>query len=564
MHETLAMALARELREAPWGTQQEVLRRWAGNTGLSISSLHRAARQAGYQPQPRKARADAGQSRGGISDEACLYLVALLAGSRRKTGRVEMPTTVAVEICQRAGLLPEEVSVEAVRRRLRCLGQSRRAIQTNWTTDNQTAAAAHGYLKSDHPNHLHEVDVSACLHWYFKKTGGMAMLHKNLELAGGKKAAPYKKLREHILRYVLVDHFSGAFYVRYYYAAGETPDNLLDHMHHAWRRREHPRDLLHGVPRMVYFDAGAANLAYMTANLLDSLGVEWEAHQPGNSRATGLVESMMSVWQQQFESRLWLEPPRDLEELNARADDHRIYYSARKVLDRTGMTRWAGWSGIRADQLRLVPPREIYNELIHERPHQTKVPKDKIVRWKGALHLITDDLNVGEPILVMRNPYKLPELQIHRVREDGRPGAQVRSQYITSVAEIATPVGEYRRHADAPVQRAVKAAADLDLTPVREAAFSGWAEELPPLTYLERAGEEIVLEAPEPPRPLSLTEALRQVREALGWHRISPLQNQALAKRLGQTPTPAQVRDLIRDLQTQAEGEAPAGLAAAV
>jgi len=504
MTDELARQLVLALKAAPYGGKEAVLAHWAAHLGLSRSSLLRAAGRAGYQPQERKPRADAGRSRAGISADGLDYVVALMTGSHRKVGRMEMPTTEAVEECIRRGVLPPDTRVETVRRLLRQRGASRRALQANYTTDGQTVSAAHVRLVSDGPNHMHQVDVSACLHWYFRKRGGLAFRHQKLDLAGGKKAEPYRAIREHILRYVLVDHATGALFVRYYLAAGETALNMIDCLHHAWRRREHPQDIFHGAPRLLYFDRGAANTAAITANLLDNLQVRWEAHQAGNSRATGAAEVYQRIWQQHFESKLFLRPPENLEELNARADDARIYFCATRINRATGQTRWQAWSGIRGDELRVPPPREVWNELVHERPHLTRASADGIVRHKGSRALILEPINVGEPIMVLRNPYKLPELCLFRVTEDGGRGAPMASKHVADERDLAVAVGEFRRRADTPAQKAMKLAGGLDLSGFSETVFAAKVDELPAnVRFLERKGSEIAVEPPAAPEQAS-------------------------------------------------------------
>lgn len=552
----LAAALARELSAAPYGGKEPIIGHWIASTGISRSTLLRHAKAAGYAPQKRKQRKDAGLSRR-VSDEALKYMVALFVGSRRKTGTIEMPTTEALDICQRSGLIPKDVPALTICRILRERGISRRQLQAAYTLDGQRTSSFHKWLKTEHPNHMHEVDVSACLHWYFKKKGGLGMRHKQLDLAGGKKAAPYQKIRDHILRYVLVDHKTGAFYIRYYLAAGETALNLIDCLHHAWRRRQQPKDIFHGVPRILYLDKGSANLAQYMRTLMSNLDVELWSHQAGNARATGGVETYQKIWQQAFESKLWLAPPRDLEELNARADAFRIRHNAERINRTTGMTRHDAWSAIQAGQLRIVPAREIYNQLVQAAPHRTKVPADKIVHHRGAMHLLLDNLNLGEPIEVIRNPYQLPELLIYRIMPDGQRGPLLRSKYIADRDEAAVPVGTWQRHADAPAQTAMKKAAELDLAPLAAAAFEGHLDELPQdITHREPKGQEISFSDDAPaPAPLSITAALMQIKEAMDWHRISRLQNQALKKRLGTAPTQARVREVIADLQGQPQAQ---------
>jgi hypothetical protein len=489
----LAQELARELGQAGHGKKETVLLRWADATGLSRSTLLRRAREGGYKAQARKRRTDAGQPRSGVTAQGIEYLVALMKGSHRKTGAIEMPTTVALEITQRAGLIGRDVTVSTIRRHLREQGLSRRQLQSGYTTDSQTVSAHHVRLTTAHPNAMHQVDVSACLHWYFKTKGGLAYKHQKLDLAGGKKAGPYQQLREHILRYLMVDHKSGAFYMRYYLAAGESALNLIDFMYHAWSRRPEPRDIFHGAPILLYMDKGSANLSHLVTLLLDNLQIDYKAHEAGVARASGMVERYHGIWQQQFESRLWLDPPRDLAELNARADDFRVHYCETQRNRGTGCTRWQAWLAIKDEQLRRMPPREVFNELVHEKPHKTKARGDKTITYKGACHLILDPINLGESVEVVRNPYKLPELLIYRLDADGSRGDLLNTRYLADPAEIAVPVGQYRRHADTPAQKAMKKADELDLGPVQAAAFGGYQKELPQnVTHLEKRGQEIL------------------------------------------------------------------------
>jgi hypothetical protein len=538
----LARTLARELSAAPYGGQGEVLQRWENTVGLSRSTLLRHAKRAGYRPQERKRRADAGVSRAGITEEGLAHVVALLAGSHRKTGSIEMPTNEAVMEAVAAGVLPQGTTPETVRRLLREKGLSRRMLKANYTTDGQTVSAMHVRLITDGPNHMHQVDVSACLHWYFKKRGGLAQRHAKLELMGGKKLAPYKRIREHILRYALTDHYSGAFYVRYYLAAGETALNLIDFLYHAWRRREHEHDIFHGVPRMVYFDPGSANLAYATTNLLDNLQVKWLAHQAGVARATGAAECYQRIWQQHFESKLWLRPPENLEELNARADDARIYYCATRKLRRTKKTRWEAWAAIKAEDLRLLPPEEVFRELVHEKPHRTTVRADGIIRHKG-MHAVLEEVNVGTRVEVVRNPYRLPEVVAYRLNLDGSRGEVIPTKHIENETDLGVAVGQWKRRKDTDAQKMIKAAGEIDLSGYRETVFGHKLETLPDnVRFLERKGREITpaTEAPVPPpepvRPKWFDSAIDRYQWIIKHPALALAEDLAWAREYEQTP----------------------------
>jgi len=540
----LARTLAQELSTAPYGGQGEILRRWENTLNLSRSTLLRHAKQqGGYQPQARKKRADAGVSRAGVTDEGLAHVVALMTRSRRKMGRMEMPTSEAVKEVIRAGYLPQGTTVETVCRLLREKGISRRMLQENYTLDGQAVSAQHTRLVTKHPNHMHEVDVSACIHWYFRKKGGLGRRDVNLELAGGKKPEAIRKLgREHILRYVLVDHFSSAFYVRYYLAAGENALNLIDFLYHGWRRRDERHDIFHGAPRMIYFDPGAANLAHTTTTLLDNLQIEHLAHLAGNARATGAVEVHQRIWQQCFESKLWGKPPENLEELNARADAARIEYCMEQTHRRHGMTRWEAWSGIKAEALRLLPSEEVFKELVTEKAHKTTVRADGIIRHKG-MHMVLTEVDVGQRVEVVRNPYRLPEVIAYKLELDGSRGDILPTKHIENEWDLGVALGEFKRRKDTPAQRTMKASDEMDLSGYAETFFSYQPRDLPEnVHFLERRGQEItpVSEVPAPEEAPARPAWFESAPERYEWILRNPAaalaEDLAWAREYEQTP----------------------------
>lgn len=555
MSPEVAQALAMELTQAPHGAKEAILARWSETTGKSRSTLWRWAKRAGYQPQQRKERSDKGVSRAGITPEAEEYLVALMAGSRRKTGRVTMPTTRATKLLVKAGLLPEGARPETVRRRLREQGLSRRDIAINWTCEGQKASAHHINLISERPNQLHQFDITPCIWWYLNSKG-LVTRDRDLELYG-RKASAYRKIKDHILRFVLVDHHTNCIYVRYFLAAGERSSDVWDFLYHAWAPKDDPLDPFHGVPERLYFDRGSANMAATTTRLLDNLRVEWGAHQPGVPRAKGAVEGMMRIWEEQFESMLFLRRPSTLEQLNRWADDFRVHWCATEINRRTQATRSGLWaSRIRSEDLRVPPPREVYNELITERPHRTRVNRSKRIQYKGEHYLLEASLNVGAPIEIVRNPYRLPEIDVYVLDAEGARAGLAPCRHLPDPQAEGVPVGTYRRYADTPVQRVVKRASGLDLEQVAKAAFGKWRDDIPDIAYLPTEGREVEIGAQVEERPMTLVQAVRQVRREMGWDRLTTLQNQLLKQRLGPAPTPSRVAALVRELRAKG-GEEP-------
>ena len=202
---------------------------------------------------------------------------------------------------------------------------------------------------------MHQVDVSACLHWYFKKRGGLAHApHQAGAHAGGKKPQVLQKLgiKSHILRYVLVDHASGAFYVRYYLAAGETALNLIDFLYHAWRRREtgarhlprgSPDDLLR--PRL----SQPCLCHHQPPGQLSK--IKWLAHQAGGGpgHRGGRVSTSASGSSTSSPS-CGCAPPRTWRSSTPGPMTPASTTAPPRKMHRTsGQTRWQAWSAIKAE-----------------------------------------------------------------------------------------------------------------------------------------------------------------------------------------------------------------------
>ena len=129
-------------------------------------------------------------------------------------------------------------------------------------------------------------------------------------------------------RYVLTDHYSASICVRYYAAAGETAANMYDFLLYAWGLKETPAFVFHGIPKLLIWDCGTANIARATTNALKAFGVETKPHLPGNPRAKGQVENANNLVECHFESRLRFEPVNGIEELNDASERWCTAYNA--------------------------------------------------------------------------------------------------------------------------------------------------------------------------------------------------------------------------------------------
>lgn len=553
MPDDLFAAFAARLNGAGHGQKGSILAEAEELTGLSRPALYKRLKAAGYTTG-RKRRADAGESKVGLNQDHLALIAGVQHLSKRKNKRVIMPTGTAVEILQRAGQIPAEVSLSTVQRHLYRSGLSRAQMEASWTTDDHQTPTFHTHLQSKSPNDLHLFDITPCVQYFFGPRG-LKQRDKNMELYGT-KVKEYQKIKGHLHRYVLIDHCTSAFFVKYYYSKGENAADVINFLWSAWsgEGRDVKQYPFRGAPKRLMLDRGAANLSGYVQTLMDNLGVEMIVHKPGNPRAKGAVEGTMQHWEGWFESRLALKPAPDLETLNAWTIDFLTHANAAKRHRRHGHTRSALWaSRIRPEQLRIPPSWEVFQVLAHSKPEIRKVGRDGIVKYKGNDYLILDPVNIFDRLEVSHNPYDYPAIRAFLLAPDGsRP--EIRTQILHKdelgyYEDHGAVLGEeYSRQADAPTQQALKQMDQLDYAEAAAAAFGGWSDDLQ-VNYLQRRGTEIEIDQPEiEPATVDKIEGLQLILAMTGRDSLTVLQNTRINQILGPAPWS---RDAVEDLARQ-------------
>lgn len=357
------------LMQAPHGSRMQVVGKLAERIGRSPSQLLRILGPLSI----RKTRSDRGT--GTLTAKDLEAMAGYLAMSQRKTGKILGAVKEGREILWRSGLISEaaaQLSVATWNRELRRAGLSKEAI---------SAPSLATELDSRHPNDWHLVDASVGILFYLTKSGKMSFQRYDVMDAKNKpqQFADMVQKRLMLIRWVLVDHYSGAVVVDYREAAGETALDLTSFLHHAWSDKGDARWPFKGVPHHLYADQGSAQKSSYISSLAESLGFQVHLHESSHTRAdapaaraTGAVESVMRVWEHFFESRWRHSPPTGgLAQVRAEARDACIALNSSldHKLTRSRCTRSELWMDIRDDQVRLPPESlEVFLQLAVSAP----------------------------------------------------------------------------------------------------------------------------------------------------------------------------------------------------
>jgi hypothetical protein len=340
---------------------------------FSTDKAYKVLKENGWD-SGRAKRKDAGAS--SLDREFLIAVAEMSKQCVRKNGKATLPINVVRSILESRG-----VNVPVGDSRLRELLR-----QNHLAVSDSRVPAPHQAMRTEYPNQVHFVDPSVCLIYFApgrrQKLIGDDELYKNKNFLEGKLKC---------WRYVLTDHYSSSLCVRYYAAMGETAANMYDFLLYAWGQKKSDVNVFHGLPELLIWDCGTANIARATSNALKAFGVKTLPHLPGNPRVKGQVENANNLVETQFESRLRFEPVNSVEELNGTVERFYAAYNANLIngldtrLKRGGIreSRSALWQRIKPEQLRELPDEETCRQVFANGVQTRKVAGDLTV---GVVH----------------------------------------------------------------------------------------------------------------------------------------------------------------------------------
>lgn len=526
----LLMSTRTALAVAGHGAKAEIAAAACTRLGCSVQTLYRKLAALGVSTTTRLARKDKGTSALGRSE--LVLIGGMLTASARNTGKQLLTVEAAVEMAHANGQLPATLSAGRVSALMRAHGVHPDQV-------NRLAPAAQ--QASLHPNHVWQIDASVCV-LYYLRDGRMQTMPED-EFYKNKPhnlAAVVDKL---CVRYACTDHTSGTIWARYF-TGGETAQNLVDFFFWCVTKRDDCP--AHGVPWAVMLDPGSANKSSMFVNLCKNLKVSLIINAPGNPRAKGQVEQAHNLIERGFEGRLRFMPGMNLSTLNAACEAWQVAFNASRVHTRTGVTRFAKWLEIKADELRVAPSLELMHALVQSQAETRRVSNTMTVSFAVRGYGSADydvryvpGVMAGQVLKVAVNAYKAPAIEVEytdpQTGEVGwllvEPVQRDAHGFVVGAGVIgesyATPPHTQADHARQAMGMAAHGAAnDKDIAKAKKAgkqAYEGVidamadvrAVEIP--TYIPKRGIELAADMrAAADKVLSVAEAADRAKKALG------------------------------------------------
>jgi hypothetical protein len=537
--------LAAELKGANAASRKQIINSYSLQTGRSTQHLYRVAKEHGFD-SGRGKRSDHGVLKSGFTDGQIDFIAALMYETGRENKGPIMPVERAIQIAEDNGYIePGQATPGTVNRILR---------ERQMSKKNMSTATPHTPMRSLHPNHTHAVDVSVCIQYYLKN-GKLGIMderdfYKN-------KPENFAKIKTKMLRYVIVDHFSGAYFFRYFGTSGESAENLWTFLKEAWTMKDNDKLPFRGVPFHLLMDTGAANKSKAIVNFLERLDVNIPKGLPYNPRRQGAVEVAHDIIEEWFESGLRLQPAASIEDVNAWALDMMIWHQANKTHTRHGMTRTACWLLIKPEQLRELPPEDILQD-IYARPEEERVVQNYTISFRakeyGLKHIA--GLFNGAKVNVILRPYKWPVVDVsyqdklYEVEPiEMLPGIQGGFQANAAI------IGEtYRANPQTETQRAAKRFDNMaygeekkkDAVPFAGLQVFGHHADKVDVAFIGKKGTPIEIER-NIQKEIPFGQFLKRLNDAIG---VIPKElNQELKARYGATIEISEAEEVIRNIQ---------------
>ena len=405
------------------GDRGRIVARLAETLNRSLNTTYQYLKKYGGWESGKKPRKGKGETC--VPEALCRKIAGLVICGDRANGKRPMCIKDAVKRWEANGegiADPEtgEVtmpSVETISRAMRRYGCH---------PDQLRVASPSVRMRTGYPNRLWQADASVCVLYRIRGTGNIGLMKE--ESYNEKKPENLIKIRNtRIVRYIVVDHCSGNFYLRYEQAAGEDAKGFLDTLIDAITDRG-PQDVMHGVPEILYTDPGPGPASSLVTGFCGQMGITPAQHVPGRARATGSVEKCQDIVECKFESRLrFLEVP-DVAQLQALADRWRRYFCATAIHTRTKKTRNDVWLSIPAEKLRTAEA-DVMHSIAAWGEVRCQVKDDFTISADTRTHygvrrydlreLGYHGLQVRDSVSVRLNPYKAPSIIAVIEKPDG-------------------------------------------------------------------------------------------------------------------------------------------------
>lgn len=418
--------------EAPPGRKTVTIKKWAEKLGCTPKTLY------GHINTGRKRRK--GERRIQDIEKHALTVHQLKRKCPAQHGLIS--TDLALEQAIKSGLVPHELAgkeatINRVGREMGLHKVNRRVSR----------------YQAEYPNQLHHVDASSSKFFFVQRLHGDDdyILRMHDGTLGYKNKPIPVGLRPWI--YGVADDHSGVFTARYVAALGENMADNIQFLSWAWARNETKR--FFGLPDMIKGDKGPMMNNPGVKEFFGRLSIDIDGSIPGHKEAHGKIERPWRTAWNRFEKTYFMQTDWKKFEISLSELNHQFFNFQERENSK----------GHRYEK--KVPKIEVWNR-ISRNGGAVAMPDNAI-----ASIFKRDERVVGTDGCISLNSEIYEVIGLHDAKvwvlsglldgkvvvTDKRTGMTYETRKFTP-----NPVGTYTAHKETPHQKAVKAAADLEVS----------------------------------------------------------------------------------------------------
>ena len=214
---------------------------------------------------------------------------------------------------------------------------------------------------------------------------------------------------------------------------------LLEGLYRAWAEKtangvsiksQYP---FRGVPQILMADRGSTTKAGATVALLNRLGIK--LHICEGARSKGTVEVSHRFWEERFETRLRLQQPKSIDQMNEWAVELAAEINATERHSRHGSERstlWA-WHINRKPETQLRELRctfEAFKSIALTEPQKCRVGGSRIIRFRAQKYRVPECFSPNSWVQVQFSPFEFPQIQVQPLDDHAAPA------YLCSPVEV--------------------------------------------------------------------------------------------------------------------------------
>jgi hypothetical protein len=346
-----------------------IARKWADKLDISPKYIFKLVKKHGYYTSGKKRKANAGQIPSHLIDH--IYTLAAiyhkLQANRKPGVKGKMPLEVAREMFEYRFQDIQLPTSSTIYSYLRKLNISRKDIQT---------PAPKMSMKTLHPNHVWAYDTGVCD--YYLEADDTIMYINQADHYKNKPNKLDKKRR--LVRHLIVDLYSGAFFI--YYTETQTRLDYADFLYMAFAPKQDPRYILHGVPKAMLMDNDVGLRSYPIMRMLSYLDVKVPHIEPYRPWVKGAVEELMKTWARWFETRFLYQKTADIDTINQWAFDYAVKFQKERTHTRHRMTRFECWDSYITGHLKEIGDHTSFQRLVHLDPVTRQVNSEGYFPYK--------------------------------------------------------------------------------------------------------------------------------------------------------------------------------------